>query len=107
MLQPKFNQYRRGDTFNGRKYKFPFSLVGVGILMQFKTNKEGRATFEFKTEDNSIAVPDPLSGEMFMEKRLMNYKPDKYFYDIQLTFADGIVRTYAEDIMVIFQDVSR
>jgi hypothetical protein len=107
-MESKYNFYRKDDTFNGRKYTFPFDLTGAVILCQFKVKPAlNVVTFEYKSEDGSITVPTPTNGEIFFQPRRMSYPTSIYYYDIQITFSNGTVKTYAQDKLEIFQDVSR
>ena len=107
-MNTKYNHYRKGDTFNGRKYTFPFDLTGASILIQYRETPTSSVVFEYKTADNTLLVPDPTTGEVFMTPRIMNYPVAKYCYDIQITFADGRIKTVdTNDYLTLFQDVSR
>jgi hypothetical protein len=106
-MDAKYNQYRKGDTFDGRKYTFPFDLTGASILIQFRETPQSSVAFEFKTIDNTLRVPEPSNGEVFMYPRYMDYPAATYQYDIQITFSTGRTKTYAADTLTIFQDISR
>jgi hypothetical protein len=106
-MDTKYNQYRKGDTFDGRKIKFPFDLTGASILIQFRETPQSSVAFEFKTIDNTLRVPEPNNGEVFMYPRDMDYPAATYKYDIQITFASGRTKTYAADKLIIFPDISR
>jgi hypothetical protein len=103
----KYNQYKKGDTWKGRKITFPFDLTGVSVLCQFKPDiTSDYSTFVFKTEDNTILIPLPLTGEMFFKPRIMNYPVGMYYYDVQLTFPNGDVVSYIPDTLTILQDIT-
>jgi hypothetical protein len=106
-MNNSYNKYRKGDTWNGRRYKFPFDLTGVSILCQFKKEPNGVAVFEYNTNDQSIFINNAIDGEIIFNKRKMDYPVGDYFYDLELTFPNGDVRTYGESKLVIFQDISR
>lgn len=106
-MTPSYNKYRKGDTYNGRKITFPFDMTGVNVLIQFKESLSSTLTFEYKTEDGTITVPNPINGEIFLMPRIMEYPANTYNYDIQLTFTNGSVKSYAQDKLIIFTDVSR
>jgi hypothetical protein len=108
--------HKKGDTWDGFSFLFeelvndiyvPFNLTGVTALIQFKTNPLGNAVFEFKTSDGTITIPTPLTGQIYMMPRVMNYEALTYSFDVQLTFLDGTVKTYVNDNFRIVQDISR
>ena len=111
--------HRRGDTFKGISFlvrelqddnvtKTPVDLTDVVILAQFKTSVGAPvASFEFKTSDDTITVPNPLSGEFFFMRRAIKVLPALYVYDIQLTFSDETVETIVTDKWLIYEDISR
>lgn len=101
-----YNQYRKGDTWNGRSLTFPFSLVGVSIVAQFKRDPDSAAVFEYKTADATITTDLALNKCFFMPRK-MDYPKGVYYYDIQLTFPNGTVKSYAADKLIIFQDVTK
>lgn len=104
---PSFNDYRKGDDWDGRLYKFPFDLTGASVLVQFRSAPLKPVIFQFSTVDNTIEIPDPSNGEIYLRGRKLEYAVGTYFYDVQITFADGRVKTYAEDKLSIFQDISK
>lgn len=113
-----FEDHRRGDTFEGISFLIedyledgvtlqPVDLTDVVILAQFKTTPNVPPTFEFKTSDGTITIPEPLSGEFFFTPRKMNYLPFHYIYDVQLTFPNGVIETIPADKWLIYDDISR
>jgi hypothetical protein len=106
-MKTGYNKYRKGDTFDGRKIIFPFSMVGVSVLIQFKELSSLSLTFEYKTSDGTITTLNALSGEIFLTPRKMDYPASTYTYDVQLTFPNGKTKTYLQDKLILFTDVSR
>jgi hypothetical protein len=103
-----YNQYRKGDTWEGREYIFPFDLTGCTIVCQFKVLSESNiVAFSYKSEDNTIIINDSVNGKITFQSRIMDYPVAIYNYDIQITFPSGRVSSYATDKMTIFTDVTR
>jgi hypothetical protein len=115
----KIEDHRRGDTWNGMmllveelkavdgvETKIVKDLTGYSVVSKFKTSLDANASFEFKTEDNTILIPNPTTGELFFESRKMNVKAGDYVFDVELTSPTGYVQTIAEGVWKIFQDVS-
>lgn len=116
-FEAKIAEHKRGDTWNGMSFlceelqedgsHLPLDLTGVKVLIQFKTSNNGNPIFEFKTDDGTITIPEPLAGEIIMMPRIIDVYPNKYIFDIQLTYPNGIVETIVSGSWVIINDVSR
>jgi hypothetical protein len=113
-VQNIFPDIIKGDTFTGLKMTFydgvgedktPMDLTGVSIVIAFKKGAGQNAVFAFKTLDATITIPDPESGEIFLQPRLMEYPAMTYVFDVELTFLSGTVRTYLKDSWRVCQDV--
>ncbi len=109
-----FPDITKGDTFTGRKMSFyngkgdtktPMNLTGASIVIAFKIAKGQKAIFTFKTADNTITIPTPTNGEIFLQERKMDYPPTNYIFDVEVTFAGGRVKTFFTNYWKICQDV--
>ena len=98
-----FNPHTRGSTFNGRMLKMydgrgvdktPMDLTGVEIIMQFKKSLDSSVVFEFKTADDSITIPNPLSGEFFMMPTNKLTMVGDFVYNLKIIFPTGRVKIY-------------
>jgi hypothetical protein len=104
--------HKRGDTWDGISFLYkendlPINLTGATVLAQFKTNPLGKAAFEFKTSDGTVTIPNPLTGELFLIPRIMNYEASTYQFDVQIVFLDGTINTDVDGLFRITQDISR
>jgi hypothetical protein len=105
MSKNYIEDHKIGTTWDGMKLQFdeedavqtnpnetsytPVNLTGVSVLIQFKEKGSDTVIFDFKTEDNTVTIPDPLSGEIFMESREMNVPKCEYAFGVLLIFPDG------------------
>lgn len=112
--QNYFSDITKGDTFKGRKMWFyngkdedktPIDLTGASVLIQFKKGYAQNATFKFDTADNSILITDAINGEITLVSRKMDYPAYNYIFDVQVTFASGVVKTFFTNYWKICQDV--
>ena len=103
---------KKGDTWEGFNFQLqedngteiPFDDVAF-ILIQFKKSKTSQiANFEFKTQNNTIQFID---GKATLMPLIMNFGTAIYFFDCQLTYNNGKIRTIFEGQLEIKQDVSR
>jgi hypothetical protein len=95
---------KRGDTFKAKTITFPFN-------MQFRKNEIGVNTndvaFEWKSSDNSFQITDAANGVLLMNKKVMNFEPNFYVSDLQITRANNDIETLFNAKIEITQDISR
>jgi hypothetical protein len=103
-MDTSFNVYRKGDTFRGRSYQFPFDITGVTAICEFKNKINGPVIFSYRTDDNTITV-DLVAKELVFTERLFDYPEGIYIYEVVLTLADGSTTAIPRDKLVIFEDV--
>jgi hypothetical protein len=77
-------------------------LTGVSVLIQFKEKGSDTVIFEFKTEDNTVAIPNPVLGEIFMESRKMNVPKCEYAFTVKLIFPDGSIKEPIESFWNLY-----
>lgn len=104
----------KGDTFTGSSMTFfdgvgetktPMDLTGASVLIAFKKGEGQSAVFSFSTDDNTILIPDPLTGKILLAPRIMAYSAYTYVFDVQVTFASGTVKTFFKNYWRVCQDV--
>lgn len=107
--------HKRGDSWNGGVLFFeqqdvpeinPVDLTGVSVLIQFRDKPNGRVVFEFKTEDNTVSIPNPLDGKIVLKGRRMTYPECDYYGDVQLTYPGDFVQTRPKLRWQILNDIS-
>ena len=105
-----FPEHTKNDLFRARQITFNFDITDATILMQFKANQVGNVTgsvvFEWKTEDGSFEVIDPVLGIVIMHEKVINANPGIYVYDLQITYPSNRPITYFNGRMNITQDIS-
>jgi hypothetical protein len=106
--------HKVGDTWNGFSFTLEdedtmsaINLTGYSILIQFRLNNNSIIAFEFKTSDGTITIPNPATGEFIMMPRIMNYAPNTYKFDVQLTSPSGEIETIVSDYWKLVNDISR
>lgn len=115
-----FPDITKGDTFTGAKMTFyngtgdtktPMDLAGASIIINFKRGEGQNPVFTFKKENcagcvgNTITIPDPETGEVYLQPRVMNYPAFNYIFDIQVTHISGTILTYLKGYWRVCQDV--
>ena len=102
IIKKGIEDHKRGDTWDGVEIKItdqnelgaevPVDLTGVQVLAQFKV--DGKVMFELSTEDDSILIPEPATGEVFFAPINEFDQPENlYLFDVNFKFPDGTNRT--------------
>jgi hypothetical protein len=107
--------HKRGDSWSGGTFLFeneniqavnPVNLTDVSVLVQFRDRPNGRVVFEFKTEDETIIILNPLEGKLVLVGRKMNYPECDYYGDVQITYPGDFVQTRPVLRWKILNDIS-
>jgi hypothetical protein len=111
--------HKKGDTWSGISITVeeseivnnvevftPLDLTGYMAISRFKNNPSGSTIFEFKSSDGTLAIPNPLNGEIIFQPRIMNVLASKYVFDVQITAPNGDIETICDGIWNIVQDIS-
>jgi hypothetical protein len=118
MSKNYIEDHKIGTTWDGLKILFeeeeelqnnpnetsymPVDLTGVSVLIQFKEKGRDTVIFEFKTEDNTVTIPNPLLGEIFMESRPMDVPKCEYAFTVKLIFPDGSIKEPIESFWDLY-----
>jgi len=109
-----FPDITKGNTFTGRKMSFyngkgdsktPMDLTGASVIIEFKRGAGQNAVFTFSSDDNTITIPDPITGEIFLQPRKMDYPAFNYIFQPKVTFLGGRVRPFFVNYWKICPDV--
>lgn len=96
----------KGDTYTGSTIQLGEDITGATILMQIKKTHQSQPLITL-TEIDGITVTSPSTGVITINPFLVDLPASKYVYDIQVTFADGSVKTFQKGIFEVVQDTSR
>jgi hypothetical protein len=107
-MKNSISNHKKGDTWNGMELFIedsvistngietfvPMNLTGYSVSSKLKTSPTGSSFFEFKTSDNTITIPNPLTGIiLFMPVKKLNLPAQQYMFDVELISPDGDVTT--------------
>ena len=98
----------KGDTFNGVRFTLSpvTDLTGATIRTQFrKGGKRNEVVKEITTADG-ITVEDLVNGVFVWDSFIMDLNPCIYYYDVEITFPNGDVKTYVEGVIKVTQDTT-
>ena len=109
----KINDQYKGDTFSGVTFtlkegaeKTPIDLTGAAILSQFRTKEVTGAIQQTLSIGSGITVGNATGGVFSFDAFVLDWNTGTFFYDIQITFTDGSVRTYIKGTLNVIQDVT-
>lgn len=104
----------KGDTFIGQQFTLTVNaaladLTGATIKMQVKESKEAAAaavlTFD-NASNGGITITDAVNGVFDIDAQVVDIPAKCYFYDIQITFQDGRIKTYIRGNWTIDPEVT-
>jgi hypothetical protein len=104
--------HRRGDTWDGINSitisvnGSPINLVGATIKMEFRQSLDSPVVLTLSTADNSIIIFNALNGNIQIPPKKIEIPFGKYFYDLQVTYSNGVVKTYMEGSWEIRADIT-
>lgn len=109
-----FPDHKKGDTFKAVAFTLvnsetllPISLEGASIQCQFRYGSRTGASVHDVNSTSGITIIEGLAGKFKIDQLTSIYwDVGTYFYDIEITFADGVIRTYVEGSITINQDTT-
>ena len=109
----KINDQYKGDTYDGIQFTLldtednsPIILTGASIRSQFRFGSKTGGIQKEITDGNGITIDDAVNGVFSIDSFIIDWAADFYYYDIQITFPNGVVRTYIQGNINVIQDVT-
>jgi hypothetical protein len=106
------NQYKN-DTFDGVRFTLkdtdtltPISLVDATIKTQFRYRSETGRIVKTITELDGITVEDAVNGIFKFNPFVIDWEADIYYYDVQITFSNEVIKTYIKGTVKVIQDIT-
>ena len=103
----------KDDTFNGVQYTFtnesddsPVDLTDAAIKTEFRVGSPRGQVVKEITVDNGITIDDAINGVMSFDSFIIDWRATTYKYDIQITFPNGVVKTYVRGSLIVEQDTT-
>ena len=106
------DQYK-GDTYDGVQFTLlntedssPIDITGAAIKTQFRYNsKIGKVQKEI-TNGAGITISDATNGVFSIDPFLIDWPANTYYFDVEMTFPNGVVRTYIQGTIKVIQDIT-
>jgi hypothetical protein len=103
----------KGDTFDEVAFSIKINnvvldLTGAVIKMQLKKNSNDTVPALSFTSVSSagITITNATGGLFKINQQIINIEVFNYVYDIQLTLASGVVKTYVSGTFSITQEIT-
>lgn len=98
----------RGDTWPGMVVTITgLTLAGASAKMQLRDRVNGKKKAEWSTgATNDIAI-NSGAGTATVDPLILDYEAGTYVYDLEITLADGTVRTVIQGTLKIIDDITR
>lgn len=102
----------KGDTFNGLQMTLvkdgvAIDLTGATIKMDIRKDSKTGTSIDSRVTSDGITILDAVNGVLQIDAFKVLYPVGKYYYDLQITFAAGNVKTYIEGTFTVTQDVTK
>jgi hypothetical protein len=101
-------EHRRGDTWDGinkigiTQNGIPVNLTNSLIKMEFRQGIDTPVALTLSTENSAIVITS-LSSIRILPKTI-EIPYGKYFYDLQVTFPTGVIKTYISGSWTVAPD---
>jgi hypothetical protein len=115
LVRKDFEDRIKNDTFDSVKFTIQdnlgaaIDLTGVTIDIDFRYRcKTGTVVKSFSTTLSAgITLTTPLSGIFHLDAYTpITLEVGEYYYDAQITFTDGRIKTYVWGIFNVLQDIT-
>jgi len=104
--------HRRGDTWDGINYinitinGVPVNLTDAALKIEFRQAVDAPVALTLSTENGGIEVVNAEEGLIRLPPRLIEIPNAKYLYDLQVTFFNGVKKTYMSGSWEIYPDIT-
>lgn len=104
--------HRRGDTWDGINSitisvnGSPINLTNATVKMEFRQDLDAPVALTLSTTDNSIQIINAASGIIRIPSKKIEVPFAKYYYDLQVTYPNGVVKTYMDGSWEIKPDIT-
>jgi hypothetical protein len=112
MLSYTIPAHLRGDTWNGidsvtiTLSGVPVNITDSTIRMQLREDIDSPVALELSTNNGHIVISDGANGVFQIPPTLITIPFGTYKYDIQVTFSNGINKTFITGTWQITPDIT-
>ncbi|MBV1952740.1 MAG: hypothetical protein KUG64_11175 [Cycloclasticus sp.] len=103
----------KNDTFSSVNFTLldglgdPIDITGVAIHIQFRYRCKTGSVVKDIEVGTGITLTDPTNGIFTIDEFTpITFEVGDYYYDAQITFTDGSIKTYVYGTFKVLQDVT-
>jgi hypothetical protein len=115
-MKPAFYRIRdqyRNDTTDLLQFNFintdttPIDITGISIKVEFRKGDKRGKVFRTMTNNDGITIISALNGSISFTQYVCIFPSELYYYDIQFTYPNGVIKTLIEGEMKVIQDITK
>jgi len=101
-----------GDSYGDVQFEILLNtvaanLTGSEIRMWLVDSKGLVATTEYSTDNDKIVITDAVAGKFKIVFGILTLAPGVYNHDIEITFADGTIKTWVKGSLTVLNDKTK
>ena len=113
IVRKDLNDRIKNDTFESVNFNIadgggsPIDLTGVAIHIQFRFRQKTGKVVKDITLGSGITLTDAVNGIFTIDEFTpITFEVDTYYYDAEITFPSGKIKTYVFGIFNVLQDIT-
>lgn len=113
IVRRNLNDRIKNDTFESVNFNIadgvgdPIDLTGISAHIQFRFRCKTGAVVKDITIGSGITLTDAVNGVLTIDEFTpITFEPDNYFYDVEITFTSGKIKTYVFGTFEVLQDIT-
>ena len=105
------SDHYRGDTFEAitftiKENAVAIDLTGTSIKMDFRKKSNTQTIQQSMSIGLGITIDNAIGGIFKLDAFINKWDAGEYIYDAEITFPNGLVRTYFKGALIVNQDYS-
>lgn len=107
-----FPDAKRGDTYNDVSFTINVNgvaqdLTGANIRMWLINATQQLPAADFNTVNGKLVITNATSGIFKTNVGIVLLPATQYYYDIQITFTNGVIKTWIEGTLTVLDDLTK
>lgn len=107
-----FPDAKRGDTYNDVSFTINVNgsaqdLTGAAIRMWLIDASQQIPAGDFNTVNGKLIITNAAAGVFKTNIGIVTLQPAQYYYDIQITFTNGTIKTWIEGTLTVLDDLTK
>lgn len=107
-----FPDAKRGDTYNDVSFTINVNgtaqdFTGATIRMWLVNSSQQVPAADFNTTNGKLIITNATGGVFKTNIGIVLLDAAQYYYDIQITFANGTIKTWIEGTLTVLNDFTK